>query len=358
MPSYKELDLLTESQVKAIKAETKAQARRAARAEGVAKPVLLAEGDSWFNFPPGVDLIDHLTHQHGFKIENAGCFGDTLQNMVYGEKDRNGQSSIDELVEQAKKLKPKVVLFSGGGNDVAGTELLAYLNHAHSGLPELRMRVVEDTFRTTARQAIGDFVRKMVAASPGCVVIHHGYGVPVPNGAKTKAIWGLIPVAGPWLKTQFDRRRISFENARKHMRTLIDEFNSMQAQLQLEFAATGPNGAYRHVDLRGIVQDDDWSDELHLKPSAFAKCADEIAKVIREVMPAANGLVGGPMRESATKAYWHRGTGKGKRALPPPTKEKGKPPRASKKASKAPARKKVSTPPGKAMAKRPDGRPG
>ena len=319
MPNYAELDKLTKAQVQSIKLETKATARRAVRTEGTTKQVILAEGDSWFNFPPGVDLIDHLTHQHGFKIENAGCFGDTLQNMVYGEKDRNGTSSIDELVERARVLKPKVVLFSGGGNDVAGTELLAYLNHAKSGLPELRMRVVEDAFHATARQAIGDFVRQMTAASPGCMVIHHGYGVPVPNGAKTKAIWGLIPIAGPWIKTQFDKRRISFENARLHMRTLIDEFNKVQAQLEVEFAATGPNGAYKHVDLRGIVQDGDWSDELHLKPSAFAKCADVIAANIREVMPGAV-MAATPAREGTQKAYWHRGTGKGALALPPSTK--------------------------------------
>jgi hypothetical protein len=105
---YAELDKLTKEQVTRIKAKTAAAGRRAttakvraagpraegvAKLEGAAKQIIIAEGDSWFNFPPGVDLIDHLANQHGFKIENAGCFGDTLTNMVYGEKDRYARES-------------------------------------------------------------------------------------------------------------------------------------------------------------------------------------------------------------------------------------------------------------------------
>ena len=107
----------------------------------------------------------------------------------------------------------------------------------------------------------------------------------------------------------------------------------MQAQLEVEFAATGPNGAYKHVDLRGIVQDGDWSDELHLKPSAFAKCADVIAATIREVMPGPV-MAAAPLREGSQKAYWHRGTGKGVPALPPPTKEAPAKARSTGKATK------------------------
>jgi hypothetical protein len=219
-----------------------------------------------------------------------------------------------------KALKPKVILFSGGGNDVAGEPLLGFLNHADSGLPELRMRIVEDSFHTSSRKAIADFVRLMIDASPGCVVLHHGYGYPLPNGARVKVLWGWgeLPFVGPWMKNQFDKRRIPFARARAHMGVLIDEFNKMQSQLEVEFAATGPHGAYKHIDFRGVINDDDWSDEMHLKPSAYAKCADVLAARIRAIVQPA-GLATSVTPEGVRRAYWPK-PGKGKPALPKATK--------------------------------------
>lgn len=60
------------------------------------------------------------------------------------------------------------------------------------------------------------------------------------------------------------------------VRELIDRYNAMLADVQ---ATSG--GRLVHVDLRGEIADADWRDELHLKNSAFRRCAARIAEAVR-----------------------------------------------------------------------------
>src|SRR5438552_7798170 len=45
---------------------------------------LLAQGDSWFDYPPGTDIIDCLHTNHGHTIVNIAVAGSTLNDEVYG----------------------------------------------------------------------------------------------------------------------------------------------------------------------------------------------------------------------------------------------------------------------------------
>ncbi len=45
---------------------------------------LLAQGDSWFDYPLGTDLIDCLNSNHGHTITNIAVAGSTLNDEVYG----------------------------------------------------------------------------------------------------------------------------------------------------------------------------------------------------------------------------------------------------------------------------------
>src|SRR5262249_28750319 len=45
---------------------------------------LLAQGDSWFDYPPGTDLIDCLHSNHGHMIVNIAVAGSTLNDEAYG----------------------------------------------------------------------------------------------------------------------------------------------------------------------------------------------------------------------------------------------------------------------------------
>ena len=51
---------------------------------------------------------------------------------------RRESSPLAETLNAIEQYRPLVVLLSGGGNDIAGDELLSFLNHKKSGLTPLR----------------------------------------------------------------------------------------------------------------------------------------------------------------------------------------------------------------------------
>lgn len=102
----------------------------AASAKSAPRPWLIAEGDSWFDFPFN-DVLKALDDEFGYEIESVASKGDTIESMAYS----GGQ--LDALVRRLERMlryqhTPKAILLSGGGNDVAGDEFAILLNHAAS----------------------------------------------------------------------------------------------------------------------------------------------------------------------------------------------------------------------------------
>ena len=74
------------------------------------RPLLVSEGDSWFNYPDsfplslmekfhGVDIIDALMDDHGWRghIYSLDCPGETLLDMLNDKSDDNFQDVIKRL---------------------------------------------------------------------------------------------------------------------------------------------------------------------------------------------------------------------------------------------------------------------
>src|SRR5688572_10697294 len=85
-------------------------------------PIVISEGDSWFSFPSHANTIDHLDEmlQRKLSLLRLESSGDTLQRMTSG--DQRGR-----LRHLLTIYKVEVLLFSGGGNDAVGPELLDLL---------------------------------------------------------------------------------------------------------------------------------------------------------------------------------------------------------------------------------------
>ena len=60
---------------------------------------------------------------------------------------------IEATLRAIKQYQPEVFLFSGGGNDIAGSELASYLNHKSSTLLVLPEDYVQYAFSTVAQRA-------------------------------------------------------------------------------------------------------------------------------------------------------------------------------------------------------------
>ncbi len=79
--------------------------------------VIVAEGDSWFQYPFFVtDIVDHLL-RNGRAVCSLAAGGDWIGNMVYE----------DQYITELTNYQPEVFLISGGGNDLVGGSRLATL---------------------------------------------------------------------------------------------------------------------------------------------------------------------------------------------------------------------------------------
>ncbi len=278
---YAVLDALSESELQAFKAQVAGIPREGARPLAAAAPpgaVIVAEGDSWFDYAPGTDIIDCLRRFHGCTIHNFADAGDTLENMIYGSEYGSSYSpkpcQFSLVLEALREHAPPVFLFSGGGNDIAGTEFESYLDHRSSkSAGGLRQAVVSYMFGYF-EELLQHMIDEVAAASPGTRIIMHGYAPPIPTGRGVQMLF--FKFAGPWLRPALAKKKIDLGSGRRIVGELIDRYNDLLARLQ----AKNP-GRFLHADLRALVDPDtDWVNELHLRNSAFARVADHIHSML------------------------------------------------------------------------------
>jgi hypothetical protein len=282
---FLEMDDWSSEQVSLFKEEAKDKQRGAVRAftlkAAEAPGTLVAEGDSWFDYLPGTDLIDCLRHHHGYVIDNYAKAGDTLENMIYGtainRRFERLSPTIDKVLRRLGEVKPKVFLFSGGGNDVAGEEFESFLNHKDSGLPVLRESYADHMIRSVFRKYLEDLIGKVSRVSPQTHIVVHGYGRTAPTGEGVDVL--IFSFAGPWLKPALARKGVlDYNEQRSTVFAMIDKYNEMLKDL----AQAHPR--FHYVDLRDLIDPDtDWANELHLRNSAYARAAEQIHWVIKSL---------------------------------------------------------------------------
>jgi lysophospholipase L1-like esterase len=268
-PAYEVGSALAES---AIARRERAAAGPEAR---VKKAVLLAEGDSWFDYP-FQDVLESLEDHHGYEIESVAHKGDNLEDMAFEEL------QIDRLTKAFQKLAkrlgagkgPKAVLLSGGGNDIAGDEFAMLLNHKNSRLGTINQAVADGVIQGRLQDALESLigtVRTLSAhyfSAPNMRVVVHGYGYPVPDGRGYLGGAWILP--GPWLEPGFRRKGHADIGLNTGiMKSLIDQFNNMVSALATRLAGQGMD--VRYVDVRGLLSNEtvderyqqDWANELH-----------------------------------------------------------------------------------------------
>ena len=126
---------------------------------------LVAQGDSWFDYPTSWDLIDWL-QSYGHDIDDLGVAGSTLNDIVYGPVPKNwlgipqshDSSRSAELISSITRKKPHAVLLSGGGNDVAGDEFFSFINNALSRLGNPNRQVLDGVIDATFSRAYTDLI--------------------------------------------------------------------------------------------------------------------------------------------------------------------------------------------------------
>jgi len=241
--------------------------------------LLVAEGDSWFDYPFH-DVLTMLEDEHGFDVESVAHKGDTVEDMAYS----GGQ--FDDFVRLLEKLLrqgrvPNAILLSGGGNDVAGDQFAMLINHAASGLPPLNDDVVRGVIDVRVRNAYAFLISGLTEIAMQLLqrpirIILHGYDFAVPDGRGVLGGFAFLP--GPWLQPGFHvKGHGDLEANKRVMVDVIDRFNEMLRGL----AAAPGFGHVRYVDLRDtLTYKRDWANELHPTEGGFRAVALKIASAI------------------------------------------------------------------------------
>jgi|CXWL01.1.fsa_nt_gi lysophospholipase L1-like esterase len=245
------------------------------------KGLILAEGDSWFDYPFN-DVLSKL-EDLGWEIASSAHRGDTLEGMTYDQLDRMA-AQCHKLAQ--RKLKPRAILLSGGGNDIAGPELVPLLNHRKSRLPAISATAVKAVIDERIRAVLGDWIGAVqrlceIYFKDTVPIFLHGYDYMVPDGRGVLGGWGPLP--GPWLQPSLFRKGYDdLTQSKAIMKDLVDSFNVTMADVAAR--ATGVT----YIDLRGTLSatlanekyKDSWGNEIHPTGDGYAAVAAKIDAVI------------------------------------------------------------------------------
>lgn len=225
---------------------------------GWSGPRLLAEGDSWFLYPIILrDVIDHLDTEHA--IFSMAAAGDTLDNMLSGS---------GEMAQNIRKYDIDAVLVSGGGNDIAGANLINFLAAQTSPRGSIESYICPEygQFLETTKGRLGDIFASFFSDFPHLQVFLHGYDWPHPQRG------------GPWLMPAMRSRAVPQDLGASVLRVMIDRYYSALFDVAVKF-----EGQVTIVDCRGCVgQPQDWYDELHPRDPGYARAADRFRAAIAE----------------------------------------------------------------------------
>ncbi len=257
-------------------------------AAGDRRPVLVAEGDSWFQFPV---FIDETITQLGrnYLISCVSAAGDTARNMVFGDIGKHRREYMQELNRNAAQVK--AFLFSAAGNDIIGEDedlgdgtpvLRKILSNPGNGStdPDAYIDSAELARRLDGLHKAYQTVCANVRHDPRfgqLPILLHGYDVPFPYP------WGLDDRRDPrwadkdrWLGSAFAPAGIEGEVRRKILKRLIDRLYNMLDRVTAEYPHV------HVVDCRGALPDvTDWADEIHATSQGYVKVAQRFRATLR-----------------------------------------------------------------------------
>ncbi|MHB8132108.1 MAG: SGNH/GDSL hydrolase family protein, partial [Mobilitalea sp.] len=249
--------------------------------------LLIAEGDSWFDYPQH-DILKMLEDYHGYDVESVAHKGDPIEEMAYGN------NQLDDFIRRIEKIlrrgdKLKAVLLSGGGNDVAGNEFGMLLNHARSATTGLDQQILSGVIDNRIKTA---YITILSSITQVCIkqigkkipILVHGYDYPVPDGRGFLGGWWFLP--GPWLEPGFRKKGYNELPLRIQLaKELIERFNIM-----LESVSKIQSFSHVHyIDLRNTLSNNIqeykewWANELHPTQKGFESVTDRFVEVLKNI---------------------------------------------------------------------------
>ncbi len=271
--------------------------------------ILIAEGDSWFNYPSlrrmadlraRDDILVELEETYNYVVFSVAHYGETLEQMAYDKNQISGLvSKMLDVRNLYRNNRPEAVLISAGGNDVASPEIATLINHrlyqgpladgvnnAMSTAFIERLSGIMIEYLKAVRHAT-DMVFPLEAEeggqdhnSPPVPILVHGYDFIVPDG---RGYGYPLNFKGPWIKPSFDHKNyedISF--MKQEIRDFMEEYNrAICMKITEQFSDSNPSVFY--INLLGVVGADKWANETHPNREGFSLIAVEVDKAVQVI---------------------------------------------------------------------------
>jgi hypothetical protein len=253
--------------------------------------VMLAHGDSWFDYPLNGNSLTIVSSDIIVQLQSMGAVNPHILNlshwgdMATGELSRPKQElMITQLRDKANWLdhgKPDAILFSAGGNDIAGDQFCIFLDYAtagETGLDEGRfaeaLGMVEASYR--------DLFAFRDRYASGVPIFGHCYDFPIPNGKHP------CPSVGPWLRPSLTFcGYTSVAVGAGILKKALSDFKALLQKLADEKDAKGKSkNNFILVETQGTLDPaEDWANELHPYPDGFKKIAQKFLLALRTHFP-------------------------------------------------------------------------
>ncbi|MBY5721780.1 hypothetical protein HFO33_35405 [Rhizobium leguminosarum] len=232
------------------------------------RPIVLAEGDSWFQYPMFVkDTIDYLVDDYNVYCMSGA--GDELRKIAHDMEFVDLWRNLRDV----QRLDIRALLISAGGNDIVGEEFSQVLRSFAAG------QSARDSLDAPAwKRKLGELVtgyektlRAVRQLDPSVPILIHAYDYanPLPDQGLT------IPPKDGWLGEPMRKRGYADGPLQaKIVKVLLEDVNIAFRNFENQFSGV------HFVDNRGTVKGR-WFDELHPNDAGFLDVAANFHKALR-----------------------------------------------------------------------------
>lgn len=254
---------------------------------------IYAEGDSWFDYL-GSDILTEVYDQATIKpvILKRSSAGDEAGQMLSGDQRHQLVRDLSTLKqhdmnEHRFNAAPDVILFSAGGNDIVGMfDFPLFIRKAPDGSPisdfinsaHLELRLLQIALSYIEMGYMRD------RYFPRAPIVTHQYGRVIPS---TRGLEILdIKVMKSWMKPYMDTLQIAFDDQQKIVDYILGRHVEQVGQLQQgTYQLNGQAvriGNLHIAPTHGVVNGDEWANEIHPTPAGFEKVGKVVLDTIRQ----------------------------------------------------------------------------
>jgi len=242
---------------------------------------IVSEGDSWFAYPPkwligkGSNIISFLKKKEEFNFYEMARNGDEIVDIL------SGDSKFD-ILRAVSENKVDFLLISGGGSDLVGAYDFEFILQKNDSGQKPEDFIRKDRFDRKISQIYNAYANLVdycadYSDNRNIKIITHSYGYAIPQDKQAEFFGGLC-VDGPWMYRTLVDLQIPQSVWRQLVVVLIDRLKDTFENLQ-----NSSSGRFHYIDSTSLITDNDWIDEIHLKPAGFERVAEFMYQKIKEL---------------------------------------------------------------------------